>query len=107
MSLLRFPVFYWALITLFFGLTVTILAQGPVGRDNDLPDQSRRLEDVAAQKVEADVRTALREAERLISSDPAKAVERLKSMLGRIEDNTVLSEKRRETLKRLLRDRIH
>jgi hypothetical protein len=110
MSSFRVLVFPWAAITVLFGgglfSAATLFAQGPVGRDTDLLDQARRLQEVAAQKVESEVRAALRETERLIISHPAKAAERLKSLLGRVEDDPVLSEKLRETLQRLLRDRI-
>jgi hypothetical protein len=81
-------------------------SQGSVDRDTDALDQVKRQHEVAAQKVEFDVRAALREAERLALSDPARALERLKIVLAQIEDNATLSERRRETLKRLLKDRI-
>jgi hypothetical protein len=83
-----------------------LLAQGRVDRDADALDQTQRRNEVAAQKVEFDVRAALREAERLTSSDPAKAAELLKRALAQVEEDVALSERRRETLKRLLRDRI-
>src|SRR5439155_13161575 len=48
----------------------------------------------------------LREAERLLASDPTRAVQQLQSALVQVEDDTVLSEQRRETLRRVLKDRI-
>jgi hypothetical protein len=81
-------------------------SQGTVNRDADALDQIKRQNEVAAQKTEFDVRAAVRQAERLALSDPARAVEQLKTVLSRLEDDAILSEKRRETLKRLLKDRI-
>jgi hypothetical protein len=64
------------------------------------------LDRVAAQKAEADVRTALREAQRLTQADPVKAGDRLKKALAALERDTALPEARREALKRMLQDRI-
>jgi hypothetical protein len=89
-----------------FLLASTLPAQGPAGREADALDQARRLAEVAAQRVESDVRAALREAERLSISHPEEALAQLKRVLAQVEDDTALSEKRRETLKRLLKDRI-
>jgi hypothetical protein len=80
-----------------FALTLTAAAQ---------ESTDRRLQEVAAQKAEADVRTALRESERLASTSPDKAVARLRKALDRIEDEAALSDDRRATLRRMLKDRI-
>jgi hypothetical protein len=105
MSVLRLLVFCFGSVTVLCGATA-LLAQLPVSQHTDLLDQTRRRQEVAVQKLESDVRAALREAERLIPSDPDKAMDLLKGMLSQVEDDTLLSEKRRETLKRLLKDRI-
>jgi hypothetical protein len=89
-----------------FLATAPVLAQAPAYAESDALDQARRLREVAAQKVESGVRAVLRESERLIPADPAKAIERLKTALSQVEDATALSEQRRATLKRLLSDRI-
>jgi general secretion pathway protein D len=91
---------------LVLSLAKASFAQPPDNGDNDLLDQMRRMERVAAQKLEADVRRALREAERLIRTDRAKAVECLKGALAQLEDDRTLSQERRESLKRMLKDRI-
>jgi hypothetical protein len=78
------------------------LAQEPPAQD-DLLDHARRMEKVTAQKVEADLRLALRESERLT---PAKAMERLKRALAQLDDDTTLPADRRTALKRMLKDRI-
>jgi hypothetical protein len=87
-------------------LVGTAYAQAPRENQGDLLDQMRRMDRVAAQKMEADVRQALREAERLARSDRPKAVERLKQALALLEDDTLLLPERRESLKRMLKDRI-
>lgn len=89
-----------------FTSPAVLFGQGNTGRDTDAADQARRLNEVAAQKVESEVRAGLREAERLMPTDPATAGELLKKLLAQVEDDTALSEKRRETLKRLLKDRL-
>jgi hypothetical protein len=65
---------------------------------------SRR--DVASKSAEADIRLAVREAQRLTATDPAKAVERLQDALAQVENGAGLSEQRRAALKRMLKDRI-
>jgi hypothetical protein len=75
------------------------------GKD-DLLDRQRRLAEVQAQKTEADVRTALNEAQRLTASDPAQALEKLQLLLSQLEDDTTLAPKRKQTLIRVVKDRI-
>jgi hypothetical protein len=87
-------------------LAGTIFAQVQRHDQNDLLDQVRRMDRVAAQKLEVDLRRALREAERLALVDRVKALDCLKKALAQLEDDTVLSPERRESLKRMLRDRI-
>jgi hypothetical protein len=83
----------------------TARAQTPGDGSNYL-DEVRRRNEVAAQKAEADVRLALRTAVRLAATDPAKAVERLKETVKQVENTTALSDGRRDSLKRMLQDRI-
>jgi hypothetical protein len=70
----------------------------------DLIDQTRRLQAVAGQQLESDVRTGLAEGNRL--ADKAEAVKRYKALLQRVEADTTLPEDRRAGLKRTLQDRI-
>jgi hypothetical protein len=85
-------------------LTATGFAQAQ--RDSDLLDQVRRMEKVKADKIEADLRSTLQEVQRLTPANSAKAVERLKTALVQIEDDTILPEARRMVLIRMLKDRI-
>jgi general secretion pathway protein D len=87
-------------------LAGSLRAQVPPERAPDLADQVRRLEKVAAQKVEAELRDSLREADRLARSNPAKALARLKSALAGLDEDTLLPQERRDALKRMLKDRI-
>jgi len=75
-------------------------------RADDLQDQVDRRSQVAAQKLEADLRSSLLEAQRLAAKDPEKAEELLKSSLSQLEDDLDLPEARRESLKRVFKDRI-
>jgi hypothetical protein len=82
------------------------LAQPPRNSEEDLLEEARRLDKIAAQKAEADIRLALREAQRLTLFNSAKAVERLKGALAFVEDDTALTPERRAALTHMLKDRI-
>jgi hypothetical protein len=75
-------------------------------KDGDLLDRTKRSTSLAAQKVEAEVRTDVLEAQRLFTTDRGKAIDRLKKALTRLDEDTALSDGRRESLRRMLRDRI-
>jgi len=72
----------------------------------DLLDQARRMNQVAVLQVEADTKLALREAERLAAAEPAKAVENLRQLLATLEADQKLAPERRDTLVRVVKDRI-
>jgi hypothetical protein len=83
------------------------LAQAPPPDPaGDLLDQTRRLQQVAAQKVEADTRLALAEAARLVTTDRPQAVEKYKQLLALLKNDQSLTEERRATLIRVVQDRI-
>ncbi len=81
-------------------------AQTPDSDRKDYLEQVRRLNQVAAQKLEADVQDALRDADRLRAKEPAQAAERLKQALAQVEADVVLADARRESLKRTLQARL-
>lgn len=93
--------------TAFFVLAATLAvcgtARGQLSRDGDLLEQARRLREVAAQRLEADVRDALRQAQSL---EPAKAVALLRHTLASVEQDTSLSAERRDALKGMLLVRL-
>jgi hypothetical protein len=80
------------------------LAQAPADRRDNLLDETRRRHELAASKVEKEVRDALLEAQKLGAS--RKAVERLKETLATVEEDTTLPAGRRDAFVRLLKDRI-
>jgi hypothetical protein len=77
------------------------LAQSP----GDLIDQTRRMQAVAGQQLEADVRTGMAEAAKL--TDKAETIKRYKALLTRVEEDKNLPEDRRLAMKRTLDERIH
>ena len=89
-------------------LTGPLSAQPLSDRDqvNDLLDQVRREQEVAAQKIEAEVRQALGDAVRLISQSPARASESLRKIQAFLEKDTLLPTARRDALKKILKDKI-
>jgi hypothetical protein len=94
-----------ASLTLAAGLFgAAALAQAP--RGSDLLDQYRNRNAVAAQQLENDIHDAVVDAQRLAQTDPAKAVDRLKRALARLDDDTVLTPTRRDSLARDLKERI-
>jgi hypothetical protein len=79
------------------------LAQAP---KSDLLDGVKRQSEIAAQKMEADVRDALTDAQRLSGSDPVRALERLQKTLSSLEADRSLTQARRDLLTRQIKDRI-
>jgi hypothetical protein len=74
--------------------------------DDDLLDHVRRTEQVAAQKLETELRAMLRDGAKLAKSDPALALERYQQALAELENDAVLPAGQRESLKRVFKDRI-
>lgn len=64
------------------------------------------LATVAARSVEAELRMAIKEAQRLASKDPAKATEKLKVIQQKLDSDRILSAERRTQLSRLIADRL-
>jgi hypothetical protein len=85
-------------------LATAAAAQSPSG--SDLLEEYRNRNAVAAQQFENDIRDAIVAAQRLAQTDPAKAVERLRKALARVEDDKVLTPTRRESLLSDLKERI-
>jgi hypothetical protein len=83
-------------------LPLAVVADEPKSAIEDV----RRLQDIANQKLEMDVRQAFQEADRLAKTDPAKASATLKSALTLVEEEGTVDAQRRESLTRLLRVRM-
>src|SRR5262245_56116580 len=85
-------------------LVVPVAVAQSAGKDDDLLTQTKRRQEVSAQRVEADIRDALKETQKL---DAAQAVDRLQKALASLDaDDSPLSESKRDSLKRMLKDRI-
>lgn len=93
-----------AVVTIGLTAVPAALAQQPNVPSGDVIDQTRRLQSVAMQQLEADVRLGLSEASRM--SDKSEAIAKYKALLGRVESENLLPADRRATLKRVLKDRI-
>src|SRR5262249_4248533 len=93
----------WPLLA---GICFVALAQAQSPQPDNLLDQTRRVNAVAAQRLEAEVRGAILQAQRMSAAQPGKAVERLKAALTKLDDDTSLPEERRQSLQRMLQKRI-
>lgn len=93
-----------ALLALAVVLGVGSAGAQPPRDGSDLLDQARRLKEVAAQKVEAEVRDALRQAQ--APADPARAAARLRQVLAAVEQDTALSAERRAALRQAIENRL-
>jgi hypothetical protein len=99
----------WVSAALLSGMAGLLLAgsvRPQAGRDSDLADDVRRREKVAAQKVEAELRLAFRQAERLLLTDPTKAAERFKKALEALDTDTLLPREKHDSWVRLLKNRL-
>jgi len=74
--------------------------------EDDVLDEVKRRSEVAAQKLEAEMRETLLEAQRFSAKQPDKAEELLKGALATLDADTDLPEARRDLLKRVIKDRI-
>jgi hypothetical protein len=74
--------------------------------DNNRLDQIKRLNKVASQKAESDIRDAIKEAVALIKNDPAEALEILDAALHTAEKDPALDDAQRGSLKRLITQHI-
>jgi hypothetical protein len=91
-----------ALVLACAALALPASAQVP-GSSGGTLESARKMREVAAQKLEADVRQTLRDAGR--RPDTA-AVERLEKLLEQVEDSPDLSDARRVALRRSLQDQV-
>jgi hypothetical protein len=95
-----------AAIVLTMALAGYSVAQNATENSKDYLEQVRRQNEIAAQKLEGDVRIALREAQRLANSDPAKATECLQSILRDLDNDSALRPDRRDQLIRQVKERL-
>jgi general secretion pathway protein D len=88
-----------------FILAVILLA-GPRAAAQDLLQQFKRQQEIYAQKVEAELNAALTQAQRLLATEPVKAVELLKQTLTKIEADANLTGDRKDSLVRVVKARL-
>src|SRR5262245_29432358 len=69
-------------------------------------DRAKQLVEIAAQKIEADIQFALREAGRLAKSDSTQAGKRLNEAMAILDSDQSLNEQRKLMLKRVVKDRL-
>jgi hypothetical protein len=86
-------------------LTLGLLLAGAARAGDPLENVKLRRE-IAVQQIESDVRDAVREANDLARSNPQKAVAKLKQLIDTLNDDTALSQSRRDTLKSMVNGRI-
>jgi hypothetical protein len=86
---------------LTIGIASSTLAQAPIEQQ-----RTKQLTEVAAQKIEADIKIALRDAGLLAKSDVAKSIEKLKEAVAVLEGDQALHENRKATLLRIVKDRL-
>lgn len=86
-------------------LCLPVMAVGQAPR-NDLIDHNKAMLKVAADRLEGQVSDALTEARRVAANNPAKAASVLKGALSQLESDTALSEARRASLVRTVKERL-
>jgi hypothetical protein len=90
-----------------FTLSTPASAEDPPRRPSDeFLIQTRRLNEVAIQKIELEVRDGLLAAAKTVGSDPAKAIERLQQVRKSLDADTVLLSNRRDSLLKQVDERI-
>jgi len=82
------------------------LAQVPDKAPQDALERTKRLNEIQARKVEADVRLAISEAGRLAATNQSEAIEKLKVALAQLETDQTLATDRKASLIRVVKDRI-
>lgn len=86
------------------GISLPVVAQLPSTPTTH--ERTKQLTEVAAQKVEADIRFALRESGRLGKTEPAQAINRLNEAIATLDADQSLTEQRKQMLTRILKDRL-
>jgi hypothetical protein len=97
-----------AFALLLGGVLMAGAASAQAPREDSLEwfERVRRMNEVAAQKMETDVRDAIATAQRLQGTDPAAAAARLRDTLAVLEEDTTLPTERRVKLVRQVKERL-
>lgn len=86
-------------------LAAGLLTTLPVAAQ-DLADQIQRLNQIAAQKAEREIRDEIAEAVKLVKDEPAKALEKLLAAQDKAEKDAALTDAQRAALKRSLQTHL-
>src|SRR5262249_51493807 len=89
-------------LTCFASAAFLLLPVVALSQSSDRLTQIKQLSRVAAQKAEADIRAAVKEAVPLIKTDPDGALEILEAALHTAENDPALEDAQRGSLKRLI-----
>jgi hypothetical protein len=81
---------------------ILVLATSISAQSDNRLEQIKRLNRVAAQKTESDIRDLAKEAASVIKTDPSMALEVLEAAQKTVKEDTVLSDAQRDSLNRLL-----
>jgi hypothetical protein len=90
-----------AVCSLAFGLLGTAIA-----RAGDPLEDAKQRQELAIQQIEADIRQVVREVNDLARSNPQKAIAKLRQLIETIDEDSALSQTRRDTLKSMAKNRI-
>lgn len=91
-------------VLLAFGVAAGFLTINPLRADE--LEQFRKQNEIQAQKLEADVRTAIAQSREFEKKDPERAREVLRRAAGKLEDDVILPERQRLQLLQQVRDRL-
>lgn len=87
-------------------VALALLASGALAQEPDILDQTKKLQDVAAQAAEAETRLQMSEAVRTALTDKSKALELYRAVLKKLDADKAMSDDKRASLVRIVKDRI-
>ena len=102
MFTIRHAGFCWGLAAILCLAVAVRVQAGP----NDILEQQKQLLKVAADKMEQQTNDALAEAKKIAASDPTQATAVLKKVLAQLESDNALTDARRNSLIKTVKDRI-
>jgi hypothetical protein len=97
---------YWMAVAIALLPRITFAGDDLQSQAQAHLEEVRRLEEVAAQKTENDVWMALRQSQRLAATDPAQAIDALRTLLATLDQDPYLSPARRDSLTQKIKVRI-
>jgi hypothetical protein len=86
-------------------LTAGLFLAAPA-RPGDPLEEAKQRREVAIQQIESDVRDTVRQVNELARTSPQKAITKLRELIDTLNDDSALTENRRESLKTMAKARI-